>query len=271
MEAQSVQTGEIKWSEVLFNLRLAMTQQSFDQHFRTSKVLEWKNGDVKELTVEVMNSYAADWIEHRLKQKVETIIRRLYNMDVVTKWKPASAPVLDDMDYFETDPDDRELLVKLTNYDPQANSFIMVYAYTQRFWQPYMGRGPYALWQLLRGYAWTAERTGMWPSLRQICNVLGTRRQTIIGQRAGDDGWKEGWLERLEREQLVIHVVRNSRYQFIVQDRLPILTPYQALLLRETLQEEHIKWLEKYNYNVERWKKIQRQTLVKKIDKYDLI
>lgn len=251
---------DTQWDQLLETLQGAMTVQTYDQLFHDSKCVKIQNGEVKKMVIEVKNNYAQEFITARWLAKVmhysELVLGDGYKFEFVTRDAPMKATQDD------TDPDEKDMIVELSNYDPQASGYIIVFTYTQRFWQSFLGRGPYALWDLLRGYAWTSQKTKVWPSIATLAGMLGTHRQTITGA-SKDSEWRDGWLDTLEKEYIVDSEMRQGRYVFTVRDKLPLLTPHQTAKLNPQLQANHMEWMKRNTINIYAWSAIKRQTFCK--------
>jgi hypothetical protein len=254
------------WPRVLADLKKRVTVSTFRTWLEdtTGKV----NGNV--LTVGVPNVFVKSMIEEMpLLRVIEDVAVRVAARPLEIKFK-----VMDDLSGSVAVPS-----VQLVHLDPTQWGWVPVSNYALRFWQPYLGRS-FSLWLTLRGFAYEAERTGWWPSIKSLAEICyrGDRKR-VTGRmrkrsRAGivDMYWSPGALERLEQERVVWYRREPSgrlaegkyKYQlyiFKVLASLPVLTPDQIGVLSPYLQDKHEKFLRQRAIDLKEWKQLELSTL----------
>ena len=278
------------WTDILYNLKLQMTQATFDTWLKTSELIS-QEGD--RLAVAVRSQYAVDWLSTRLHDTVlrtaERVIGRPVQVTFVVADDGNHHPQTDDRDVDAAEEDvselDRDLppdcrfLVELVNFDLTTTGFVMTSNYAWQYWQPYLAiiekehrartRVTFNLWNTLRSFpaAWTTRQQPEWPSVEMLTSMLVCERGKITG-RAACSGRSEtiGALEILEMEHIVWLVTRglgrDRIYAFRVRDNLPLLTPVQVSKLDLRLQERHMRELARCKLDYEEWEQLTLPSLL---------
>ena len=278
------------WNNILYNLKLQMTQATFDTWLKTSELIS-QEGD--HLAVAVRSQYAVDWLSTRLHDTVlrtaERVIGRPVQVTFVVADDGNHHPQTDDRDVDAAEEDvselDRDLppdcrfLVELVNFDLTTTGFVMTSNYAWQYWQPYLAmiekeygartRVTFNLWNTLRSFpaAWTTRQQPEWPSVEMLTSMLVCDREKITG-RAAHSGHNEvvGALEILETEHIVWVVTRglgrDRIYTFRVRDNLPLLTPVQISKLDSRLQERHGRELARCKLDYGEWEQLTLSSLL---------
>lgn len=246
------------WQRILEELKLQMTRATFETWLQDTKCISIKGGTI---TVAVKNGYAVEWLEHRLSAVIKRTLAR-NNLPYEPKYVVATEKEHTSKSMEQPDSDQMSLHIELVEYDPTKRGYIQTASYALRFWLPYIGRGPFLLWQLLRSYAYGAGQSDTWPTLKTLAIILNTDRNMLTGRKR-KDRYHEGWLDVLEHERIVWSQIRNSRYVFRVLDSLPLLTQRQANHLPQKLQKAHGRWLDYAKLNRSEWEQMTLPSMVK--------
>jgi len=279
------------WNEILYNLKLQMTQATFDTWLKTSELIS-QEGD--HLAVAVRSQYAVDWLSTRLHNTVlrtaERIIGRPVQVTFVVADNGNHHPQANDRDVDPAEekdvseldrdlPPDCRFLVELVNFDLTTTGFVMTSNYAWQYWQPYLAiiekehgartRVTFNLWNTLRSFpaAWTTRQQPEWPSVEMLTSMLVCDREKITG-RAARSGHNEivGALEILETEHITWVVIRglgrDRIYAFRVRDNLPLLTPVQVSKLDLRLQERHARELARCKLDYGEWQQLTLSSLL---------
>lgn len=275
------------WSRALEDLELQLPKATFDTWLMgTTADLD---GDT--LTVLVGNTFAEEWLEYRLRDRIEAAVAACAGRPLTVVFaiksanhddagnpgrvqSPAEAPP----ELVEGQPPGSgapalpapgpgEIAVELVEFDPTKRGFVMTANYAIRFWQPYLGQLPFSLWQTLRSFAFRADEDA-WPSIQTLADICANGNRHAILGRARRNGRKPivGALETLENERIVwvLHSGsgRMTRYHFRVLGSLPLLTPGQIQRLTPRLQEAHERFLQRCAIDYEEWKQLTLPSLM---------
>lgn len=248
------------WVSVLDDLALQMTRATYDTWLKGTEAIEVD--DTGTLIIGTPSGYALEWLENRLHRVVEQTLQRhgwegpvqfkvqlLAHRGVSTNGHPdpASSSL--------TDRPHPSLLdtatIELIEPDATRAHWIRLPAYSLRFWLPYLGRGPFLLWELLRSLGYTETR----PTIERLAATLDVERQTIIG-RVKYEEYVAGWLDKLEEENIVAYRVEKRRYHFGVLEHLPLLSPIQVATLAPSLQADHHAFVTGHKLNLTKWEQM---------------
>ena len=254
------------WTLARTDLSLRLARGTYDAWLADSEGTSLAEGT---LNVAVKNGYAVEWLENRLKPVVEKVLSGIPEADGVTvkffvptgeaKTPP---PPLDEPD--QLDENLPPYLVELVEFDPTKRGYIQSSSYAIRFWMPYLGRGPFLLWLLLKSFAYGANAYGAaWPTIPTLADIMCTNRQQITG-RTRDGKHYDGWIETLENERIIWYKLRGNRYIYRVMESLPLLTTRQMERLPHNIQEAHRKWLEFSEIEVADWRQLTMTSLIDK-------
>ncbi len=249
------------WPRALRELKLQLPKATFDTWLMgTDAELE---GDT--LQILVGTPFAEEWLEHRLRDKIEAAVAASAGrpLDVVFAIRAASrgspTPTL-------PEPGPGEIAVELVEFDPTKRGFVMTANYAIRFWQPYLGLRPFALWQTLKSFAFEAGQD-TWPSIQTLADIVANGNRYAITGRAACNGRKRqvGALEVLEEERIV-WVLREgegggTRYRFRVLNSFPLLTPAQVKRLPPNLRAAHERFISLTSIDYQEWRQMTLPTL----------
>jgi hypothetical protein len=275
------------WAQTLEQLKLQMTQATFDTWLRGT------TGHLRgsDLVVTVKNGYAVDWLTTRLRDHIIRTLARVAGREVAVRFQVADKSFArksppshagDDLDTQGTSfarkspdlpPGPGEIAIELIQFDPSTKGWVPTPNYAIRFWQPYLiAREQQAgaqktcafnLWLTLRSFAWIANREA-WPSVETLASICaGGNRHAIVGR---SDQGRIGALQILEREWLV-HVEtygqnRQVSYKYRVLDSLPLLTRNQVETLPETLQKAHERFIKRCDVNYQEWEQLKLNSIL---------
>ena len=241
------------------------------------------------LTVAVATPQAKEAISHRLQQVIDRTVQRVCGRPLRTAFtvadrterkaslaaKPAKAqrsPVAVGKSARGPEREcTRELgpvsPVDLVEFDPTGRGWVKSPNYVIRFWQPYLTNIPFAVWLVLRSFAYNDYRLA-WPSVQTIADICaGGNRCQIVG-RAAHKGHKRrtvGAFEVLERERVLCKRLRGEgcsiSYVYRVLDPLPLLAPAQVHKLSRGLQEAHDRFISQAHLDLQEWNKLTVPTL----------
>lgn len=152
------------------------------------------------------------------------------------------------------------LSVELVTFDPTQRGWVQLGSYAIRFWQPYLGDGPFRTWFTLRSFARNNEA---WPSVQLLADITANgNKQKLIGRTMKGE-WREGWLERLETERVIWYRREGKKYRFRVLENLPLLTPFQVATLSKRLQGAHKQFLDQCRLDYAGWQALSMPSLVR--------
>ena len=266
------------WSHALEELELQMTRATFETWLKgtTAQV----DGDT--LTVTVANTFGQEWLDQRLRPKIEAAVAdaagRPLNVVFAVKatnhigdgdlddGRPPSQQPSDTADSTLPAPGPGEIAVELVEFDPTKRGFVQTANYAIRFWQPYLGLRPFALWMTLKSFAFRADKDA-WPSIQTLADIVANGNRHLITGRAARNGRKAttGDLQILEEERIV-WVLRTgegggTRYHFRVLNSLPLLTPAQVKQLPANLQAAHERFINQCAIDYGEWRQMTLPTL----------
>lgn len=255
IEVDMQQAQEV-WNKIQNGLQGTMTKQTFDHLYSGSQATEIRppaEGDtVPTLVVELATANSVEWATATMQEKTEHFIERYLGYPLHIQYEARN---------HNAQTDDPEIHTELSDYNPQDSGFIVVSNYVSRYWQAYLGRGPFALWIVIRGYAWAAQKSGEWPTIGVLADILGVDRHTITG-RSRNGEWQDGYINVLENEGIMVAKYRTNGYTYVVRDTLPLLTPIQATKMTQRMQAKHEAWLVQNHVNLEMWRRIAVQTII---------
>jgi len=254
------------WQQVLAALEVQLPRETFFALLARSKgMLE---GDA--LYVQLASDYAAEWVAARLLPLIQVTVDRVAgrHLTIRTGTAPPTtslelAPAAQDED--GTEPG--RVCVELVEFNPDRYGFVKLSNYAVRFWQPYLGPRPFALWVTLRSFAWNSDREA-WPSIQTLADICAAgNRHVILGRGARAERARlTGALEVLEREQIVCVTRRGSgrmkSYAFHVVESLPLLTPCQLERLPQRLADAHAGFLHRHGLSFQDWSQLNCKTLL---------
>lgn len=267
--SQPAHAGAGLWSQTLDDLRLQMPKATFDTWLKgTTAALD---GDT--LTVLVGNPFAQDWLERCLRPKIEHAVAGIAGRPLDVVFTTTSDALAGDRSHPDLPPDSTppapgtgEIAVELVEFDPAKRGFVMTANYAIRFWQPYLGLRPFALWLTLKPFAFHAESDAR-PSVQTLADIVaGSNRYALTGRAACTGRRRQvGALEVLEEERIV-WVLRTgeggkTRYHFRVLDSLPLLTPAQVKRLPGNLQAAHARFIDRCSIDFQEWRQMTLPTL----------
>jgi len=253
------------WEKALEQLKLQMSRATFETWLMTT------TGELRDgtLTVTLPNTYALDWIE-RLRPIIENTVERIAGRPLNVAFTTPAEEHRPASERSRSEPRPGEIAIELVEFDPTRRGFVMTANYAVRFWQPYLGPLPFALWLTLRSFAWNAGRGG-WPSIQTLADICANgNRHRILG-RAARAGRKPitGALQVLENERIVwvkrTGEGRQTNYRFRVLANLPLLTPSQVQQLPANLQKAHDRFVRSCSVDHEEWNQLTLPTLTERI------
>ncbi|MFQ5343749.1 MAG: DnaA N-terminal domain-containing protein, partial [Anaerolineae bacterium] len=261
------------WPQTLNDLRLQMPQATFDTWLKGATAA--LHGDT--LTVLVGNPFAQDWLERRLRPKIERAVAGIAGRPLDVVFSTTSDDHTDVAGHSRPDlppdstlpaPGPGEIAVELVEFDPAKRGFVMTANYAIRFWHPYLGLRPFALWLTLKSFAFHAEGDAR-PSIQTLADIVaGGNRYALTGRAACNGRRRQvGALEVLEEERIV-WVLRTgeggkTRYHFRVLDSLPLLTPAQVKRLPGNLQAAHARFIDRCAIDFQEWRQMTLPTLAR--------
>ena len=274
------------WAEILSQLELQMSAAVFHTWLSRSAPLNLTN-DL--LTVAVATPQAKEAISHRLQHVIDKTVERVCGRPLRTVFTVADrtgrktslaanpaetqrSAVAVGKSAREPEPEcARELepvsAVDLVEFDPTERGWVKSPNYAIRFWQPYLTNIPFAVWLVLRSFAYNDYRLA-WPSVQTLADICAGGNRCLISGRAAHKGHKRrtvGALETLESERIIWikrhGTGRSTSYAYRVLDFLPLLTPTQVQRLSRTRQEAHAGFLHRAYIDLEEWKKLTLPTL----------
>jgi hypothetical protein len=262
---------ELIWPATLGELQLQMTQATFDTWLRGSTLQEYRDGV---FVVGVKSGYAKDWLEHRLLATIKRTLARLTGQPVEIQFvvggergRPGEQAAQEGQGSEQaSEPRPGEIAVELVEFDPTRKGFVMATNYAIRFWQPYLGAVPFALWLALRSFAFRADRES-WPSIQTLADICTNGNRHVILGRNERKGRERtiGALEVLENERIVwpkkYGVGHETRYRFRVLENLPLLTPVQVQKLTPLLRRAHARFVADCPIDYEEWSRLTLPTL----------
>jgi hypothetical protein len=257
------------WTACLGELSLQMTKATFDTWVAPTQALEWENG---RFVIGVPNSFAADWLENRLKTTIERTLVGIVGQPVrVTLLVTESADPGQDPGPKLDRPD--QVAVKFYSFDPKGAGWLQTPKYDHWFWQPLVGCVAFAVYQFFRCEEKINRGWGDWfvVTVDEIAATLDVGRQEITGvQRKRRNGkgkyWQPGALDRLE-EAGIAKIERLGRgtkisYRVSCLHSLPLLTPAQVERLDPILQKKHADFLRDAQLEQEEWLQLELPSLV---------
>jgi hypothetical protein len=276
------------WNDILYNLKLQMTQATFDTWLKTSELISQEDDH---LAVAVRSQYAVDWLSTRLNDTILRTAERIIGHPVQVTFVVADngkLPQDDDRDVESADADirpDCRIAVELINFDPLRAGFVMTSNYAWQYWQPYLAAREretgalntgvaFCLWNTLRSFpaAWAEKGRPHWPSICTLADMVAMgNRYKLLGRNERGKGRTKrrrviGVFSILEDEHIVwVHPIGMGRdiiYHFRVLDNLPLLTPVQISKLSPRLQERHAREIERCRLEFEQWQQLSLPTLL---------
>ena len=250
------------WPAALEALQGQTTKATFDTWL--SDTTATLDGDT--LTVHVKNTYAVDWLQHRLYKPINHAVNNAAGREIEVRYEVGSGPEPKPEPRPRPTPGPGEISVELISFNPAHWGNVTTQRYALVFWQPLLG-WPFQVWVTLRAFAWNSEAEG-WPAIQTLADVCanGNRHRLLGRAERAERKAKVGAFEILAKAK-VIHIRtsgqgRKKRYFFRVTDNLPLLTPRQVEYLTPTLQERHQRWLWKCSINYEEWQQLDFESLL---------
>ena len=251
--------SKIFWQQVLEQLKLQMTQATFDSWLANTAA----QLDQGILTIYTPNEYAKDWLENRLYSTVSRTVNGVaggpLQLQFVINGNNGHTT--------ETHPGPGEIAISLVSFDPMQRGYLVTPHYIVRFWQPYLGQDPFTLWFTLRSFGYQAEKNA-WPSIQTLADIcFNGNRHRILGRAAsGRSKDKIGALDILENERVVWvkgeGEGRMTRYTFRILESLPLLTPTQVSNLSPRLREAHARFMKQSEVDLKEWERLTLPTLL---------
>lgn len=271
---QSPDPGTL-WQQALRDLELQMTKSTFETWLRDSRAVRVDGGGA--LIVATPSPYAVEWLENRLHRSINTTLQRLGHAGAVRfivaspggDGEKALAEVAEDEAGRRPTPlTPSKAVIELMDFDPTTRGWVQTPAYALQFWQPYLGSGPFLLWQTLRSFAMAG---GEWPSIQTLADIVAPNKrdgkpgdkQYLIGR---PDRNQIGWIEILEVKKILAYKLIKQRYIFRVLDKLPLLTPTQVERLSLERQQAHSSFLAKTSLDLREWQQLTLDSLAKDIE-----
>jgi len=250
------------WEEIKTELQLQLPRATFDTWIKDTKAVHF---DGKTLIIAVPNPFALDWLSNSLQAVISRTASRIAKAPVTLRFQAMTQTKPSDNGR-EPEPRPGEIAVELVEFDPTKRGWVQASNYAIRFWQPYLGPLPFALWLTLRSFAFHADRD-TWPSIQTLADICANgNRHRILGRatRKGRAA-QTGALQVLENERIV-WVKRfgsgpTTSYRFRVLESLPLLTPQQVRKLPRTLQEAHDRFVRQCSIDYEEWEQLTLPTL----------
>lgn len=220
------------------------------------------------LTLLAASNFAKTWLQTNYKEVIEAALHDVTDRDFTLIIGQAS----------EEQMEDCGAVIRLVNFDPISRGFTMVPNYSIRFWQPYLGKGAFALWLTLRSFAYDAGVTKCWPSIHTLAGTCfrGDRGQ-VRGRKRKDPAtektqWHPGALQTLEdlkivwwtRQQVKLGEHIFLQYIFSVLDNLPLLTPSQVETLPINIQRRHDDWLKDARLDRQQWEQLDFEHIIER-------
>ena len=183
------------WSQILAALELQMTRVMFNT------LLSGARGAIEDdvLYIQLINEMTVEWVGGRLlpviERTAERVAGRRLMVELGTRTLPASrGPPLQNAPPGSEQappaggsgvvPDDLGVSIELVRLNPERYGFVKLSNYAVRFWQPYLGAQPFALWVALRSFAYNAQRE-VWPSIQTLADICaGGNRHVLLGRAA---------------------------------------------------------------------------------------
>lgn len=265
------------WTSAKAQLRLQMTRATYETWVNQTHQV----GDITDntLTIGVPNSYAQDWLEHRLyetlQRAVSAVAEQSLDLAFVINGTPAAAANGSEANGSEPAPEPEpgpgQIAIELISFDPTQRGFVMTSNYATRFWQPYLDlfgakASPFHLWVTLKSFAYECQKE-TWPSIQTLADICAKGQRYKILGRAERKGCGRivGALEILEEQRIVYANRKGSgrkiSYRFRVLENLPLLTPRQVEDLTSRLQKAHKRFLEQSRIDYEEWEQMTLPTL----------
>lgn len=263
------------WTAALGELRLQMTQATFDTWVRDTQAVEFDDGC---LVVGVKSAFARDWLENRLKTTVERTLTGILGYPVRVAflvvegagyWEPERAGLVD---VVEEEEEGGLVAVKFYEFNPKGRGWLQTAKYDYWFWQPLLGCVAFATYQFLRTEERINEGWGDWfvVTVEEIAATLSVGRQAITGverkKKGGGKYWQEGAFDRLQAAAVArvetLGKGRNVSYRVSCLHSLPLLTPQQVEILPPVLQVKHAKFLKEASIEYEEWMQLELPSLV---------
>lgn len=272
------------WGSILDDVKLQMTNATFETWVQDTRLIK-ADPQHGQFVVATQNNFALEWLEHRLFGTIEEAIRHNLGRDCLdeieltfvvesssTQEQPEqSAPAPAGLKPVGMESLEEDALahdIELVNFSPTKGNWVQTGAYVLFFWQPYLGKGPFNIWQTLLAFA----RIRKVPSIQKLADICASgTRQTITGRwrrrkkqgEVVDKYWQTGWIEKLEEEKIVWYKQKEDTelYVFRVLEDLPLLTPSQVGQLPSRLQNIHEEWLTTTKVDYEEWQKVTAPTL----------
>lgn len=248
------------WGLALIDLQAQMGQSTFDTWLKGTEPLYLEKG---KMVVGTGNNFAVEWLNNRLKNVVEaTLIRHGHTGGVTFAYSPPT-PIKGAAK--EDDGLKSYALIELMDFDPTTLGAIEVPKYALQFWQPYLGHGPFNLWQTIRSFGKKNDLSlPIMPSIGALTIICaGGNKQNLIGRNLKGGKRKVGWIETLEQEKILTYKRKREQYIFRILDRLPLLTPSQVQKLPRLSQEAHREFLNKAKVDQLEWEQLTVSTLSK--------
>jgi hypothetical protein len=277
------QDGEILWQQALANLRLLLTQATFNSWLAGTHALAAQLTKVPETTGDSPDSQtnqqtgtlviglhsqaAKEWVENRLLSRVQQALLEvgyhgavLFAVAPPTSANGHSPPPLSEsfgsalLTSAPLQPD--QVAVQFVEFNLLERGWLRTPSYYDLFWQPIMGHIAYAFWRYQQvtnftSGAFTRERV---IDIGRAAAHLGVHREVLKGPQPGQCGAALGRLVELGLGAFVIsgqgsHMIYRGK----VRRRLPLLTPAQVAMLSEQQQEDHARWLVDAGFDLDAW------------------
>lgn len=233
------------WNQALDDLQTQMTRATFEQWLNGTRGLEIEG---ETLVVATPSPYAAEWLENRLVRQISSTLAR-HGFTGVIQYVVRSPDQVVGEALLDGVPETLTPgMIEVIDFDPTRNGHLQVAHYATWFWQPYLGGGPFLLWQTIRAFG---EAKKEWPSIIRLAEVCAAGdKQRLIGRPARNQA---GWLDVLENERILWYTRKRNHYTFRVLKHLPLLTPEQVAQLPLVWQVEHEALLRRCTFDYEEW------------------
>jgi len=253
------------WPAALEILSGSTTKAAFDTWLLGTVATVNDDGS---LTVHVKNTYAIEWLQHKLHDVISRAVASAAGREFEVRYEVGGGPEPEgpERPAARPEPGPGEFSVSLVSFDPTQWGVITTQRYALVFWQPLLG-WPFQVWQTLRAFAWNNADEG-WPSIELLADICanGNRHRLLGRNEQANRKAQVGALEILAQAR-IIHVRtqgkdRKTQYFFRVLDNLPLLTPRQVEHLSNELQERHKRWLWKCSIDYEEWEQLDFDSLI---------
>lgn len=266
------------WQSTLGELKLQMTQATFNTWLKDARLINEKSG---KFTIGVRNAYAKDWLENRL---VDTVIRTLeaivdtpVEIEFVVQVEEELRPSLPHNSTNTLHRSNGSISLNIVHFDPREKlGWLKCGHYQNFFWRMFLnaraktmgavGASPFDLWMILQSWPFIKKTDSI--DIQELADVYaGGNRHRILG-RMKRGKRQIGDLEILEAEKLAWHTTvhgkgtRQVRYVINVLGDLPLLTPTQASLLTPDVLKLHDAVVATNRLNLSEWRQLDMETLV---------